>query len=307
MNSIYQISGVSKQAVHKHLHSEDHWEGIVSELQIQVDEIRSIHPGCGLEKIYDSLKPHGIGRDKFIAAFMDLGYRIRKRQNFTRTTLPVTHRYPNLIQGLLVWDKNRVWQSDITYFDVRGSFCYIVFIIDIYTKVIRGYQVSDHMRADANLSALTMAIQGNKNLNGLIHHSDRGSQFIDNRYRKLLEDNGMLMSMGLIAQENAYAERINGTIKNEYLHYKTISSLADLRRELKKAVDHYNTKRIHRHLPGKQSPSQFESQLLHLSTQNRPKVIVYTEGNSKIRSASSRSDFNPETEPQVHVCPMVIN
>jgi putative transposase len=192
-------------------------------------------------------------------------------------------------------------------FDVCGSFCYIVFIIDIYTKVIRGYQASDHMRAEANLSALKMALQKNTNVNGLIHHSDRGSQFIDNAYRELLAANGMLLSMGLIAQENAYAERINGTIKNEYLHYKTINSLADLKRELKKAVEHYNTKRIHRHLPGKQCPAQFESQLLHLSTQNRPKVIVYTEGNSKIRSASSRSDFNPETEPQVHVCPMVID
>src|SRR5690606_1546650 len=122
-----------------------------------------------------------------------------------------------------------------------------------------------------------------------------------------LQRNDIYISMGLIAQHNAYAERINGTIKNEYLKRKNISSLRELKKELAKAVRHYNEKRIHRHLPGKQSPRQFEKQLLHLSTQNRPKVIVYTEGNPKISAASSRTDFNPETEPQAHVCPMVID
>jgi len=200
-----------------------------------------------------------------------------------------------------------VWQTDITYFEVGNSFYYIIFIIDIYTKVIRGYQVSDHMRAEANLKALSMALKEAPHTAGLIHHSDRGGQFTDLKYRDLLTTHGIHISMGLIAQENAYAERINGTIKNEYLNYKTINSLADLKREVKKAVEHYNEKRIHKYLPGKQAPREFEKELLHLSTQNRPKVIVYTEGNSKIRPASSRPDFNPETEPQDHVCPMVIN
>jgi len=307
MNAVYKIGGVSKQAVHQKSNTEQHWNMKLSELQAQVDEIRAIHSGCGLEKLYETLKPSWIGRDKFISVFMELGYRVRKRPNFTRTTIPSTLRYPNLIQGLLVWDKNRVWQTDITYFEIVNSFYYITFIIDIYTKVIRGYQVSDHMRAEANLKALSMALKEAPQSAGLIHHSDRGSQFTDLEYRELLTKHGIYISMGLIAQENAYAERINGTIKNEYLNYKTITSLAELKREVKKAVEHYNEKRIHKNLPGKQTPREFERQLLHLSTQNRPKVIVYTEGNSKIRPASSRPDFNPETEPQDHVCPMVIN
>jgi putative transposase len=307
MNAVYKFGGVSKQAVHKHLHAQADWSEDVRELQVQVDEVRSVHPGCGLEKLYDTLKPKWLGRDKFISIFMELGYRVKKRPNFIRTTIPAVLRYPNLIQGLLVQDKNRVWQTDITYFEVGGRFYYLTFIIDIYTKVIRGYQASDNMRADANLAALNMALKQAKGVNGLIHHSDRGSQFVDNRYRQLLKTNEMYMSMGLVAQDNAYAERINGTIKNEYLKCKTIDSFAILRKELKIAVNHYNEKRIHKYLPGKQSPLQFEKQLLDLSTQNRPKVIVYTEGNPKIRAASSRPDFNPDTEPQVHVCPMVID
>ena len=308
MNAVYEIGGVTKQAVHKHSQRVDTWEELMVELQVQVDEIRSIHPGCGLEKLYDTLQPSWLGRDKFIAAFMDLGYRVQRKRSFIKTTIPTAMRYPNLIEGLLVLDKNRVWQTDITYFEIAGRFYYLVFIIDIYTKVIRGYQASDHMRAEANLKALHMALtNAQRQVRGLIHHSDRGSQFVDNRYRQTLRDNDIHISMGMVAQDNAYAERINGTIKNEYLRYKNIKTLSGLTKELTNAVTHYNEVRIHRHLPGKQSPMQFENQLLNLTTQNRPKVIVYTEGNSKIRMASSHPDFNPETEPQAHVCPMVID
>ena len=305
MNSIYQVAGVSKQAVHKWNNRFESDRYLLEELAVQVDEVRAVHPGCGLEKMYDTVKPSWLGRDKFISTFMDLGYRVKKRPNYRRTTIPCSQRYPNLIQGLLVHDKNRVWQTDITYFPIGERHYYITFIIDIYTKVIRSYQVSDHMRAEANIAALKRAIKSVGNVKGLIHHSDRGSQYIDNEYRQILNDCGMHLSMGLIAQDNAYAERINGIIKNEYLNMKHIDSFEKLKRELAIAVNHYNKHRIHRHLPGKQSPMSFEKGLVHLNTQSRPKVIVYTEGNCKIRAASSRPDFNPETEPQVHVCPMV--
>ena len=181
----------------------------------------------------------------------------------------------------------------------------MTFIIGISTKVIRGYKVSDHMRADANLAALKMALTEAQGITGIIHHSDRGSQFVDSDYRSLLIKHGFQLSMGLIAQENAYAERVNGIIKNEYLVYRSINTFRQLKKEVASAIDHYNNKRIHRSLPNKQTPREFENELLSLSTQNRPKVIVYTEGFSKISTASSRADFTPETEPQVHVCPMV--
>lgn len=305
MNSVYQISGVSKQAVHKHNRAYIDYSDRLQGLITQVDEIRSIHPGCGLEKLYDSLRPPWLGRDKFISVFMELGYRVRRTKNYRRTTVPSILYYPNLIEGLLVWDKNRVWQTDITYYQVGDRFYYLTFIIDIYTKVIRGYKVSDHMRADANLAALKMALTEAQGITGIIHHSDRGSQFVDSDYRALLIKHGFQLSMGLIAQENAYAERVNGIIKNEYLVYKSINTFRQLKKEVASAIDHYNNKRIHRSLPNKQTPREFENELLSLSTQNRPKVIVYTEGFSKISTASSRADFTPETEPQVHVCPMV--
>ncbi len=180
--------------------------------------MREEHPGCGLAKIYENLRPDFIGRDKFVDLFMDLGYRIRRVKNYVRTTIPTHLKYPNLIEGMYVYGPTQVWQSDITYIYINNRFYYIVFIIDVYTRNIVGYRVSDSLRAIANIKALKMALNKLKTKpNGLIHHSDRGSQYVDKGYVKLLKESGIKISMGMRAQDNAYAERINGTIKNEYL------------------------------------------------------------------------------------------
>ena len=237
-----------------------------------------------------------------------LGYGVARKKNFHRTTIPTHIRFPNLISGMLVRDTDTVWQSDITYFYVEDRYYYIVFIIDIYSKVIRGYAVSDHLRAEANIAALKMAFKASGDrLDRLVHHSDRGGQYVDSGHQKLLADKGVSISMGMCAQDNPYAERINGTIKNEYLRFRNIENLAQLKRETKKAVQHYNSKRIHNHLPPGLSPLGFEKKLVSLGDQDRPMVIVYAEGNYKIREASSLSYFRPRKEPQVHDCPIVIN
>jgi len=112
--------------------------------------------------------------------------------------------------------------------------------------------------------------------------------------------------MGAKAQDNAYAERINGTIKNEYLKYWRINSLNELQNKLKQAVNHYNNKRKHNELPGRITPLEFDKSLLDLNSQKRPTVIIYAEGNYKIKAASSRLDFKPKGEPLAHNCPIEI-
>jgi hypothetical protein len=107
-------------------------------------------------------------------------------------------------------------------------------------------------------------------------------------------------------QDNAYAERVNGTIKNEYLKYWKPKDLEELQWMLKKAVTHYNNKRIHNELPGKTTPVQFEKSLLDLTSQKRPTVIIYAEGNYKIKVASSHFDFKPKEGTLAHNCPIEI-
>jgi len=297
--------GISKQAVHQYSKKQKLFNEQLYNLLVQVDELRAEHPGCGVEKMYYTLRPDFIGRDKFAGIFMELGYRVKKVKNYVRTTIPTHLKYPNLIEGLCVYKPNQLWQSDITYFYLNGKFYYIVFILDVYTRKIVGYKVSDHLRAEANIAALQQAIKAEDvSLNGMIHHSDRGSQYVDKGYLKLLEKHEIKVSMGLKGQDNAYAERINGTIKNEYLRRWQINSFRDLKAKVKKAVNHYNTKRQHDSL-NKYTPEQFEKSLVYLGNQKRPTVIVYAEGRNKTREVLNLPGFKPEKGALVHVCPMI--
>ncbi len=246
MNQFYSAVGISKQAIHQYHHRQREFDQKMEQLVMEADELRREHPGCGVEKMYYTLKPDFIGRDRFIETFMALGYRLKRKKNYQRTTIASKLYYPNLIEGMTLTGASQLWQSDITYIRVKDRFYYAVFIIDVYTRKIVGYQVSQTMRAEANVKALRMALM--EHPPPRIHHSDRGSQYTYKRYTCLLESLGTDLSMGLIAQDNAYAERINGTIKNEYLHYWNPQSFNQLKHQMNKAVKHYNMKRIHNSL-----------------------------------------------------------
>ena len=279
----------------------------MADLILHVDLLREEHPGCGVKKMYDTLRPEFIGRDKFCEILMNLGYGLLKVKNYHRTTIPTHLKYPNLIEGMSVFRPYHVIQSDITYFGLNEKHFYLVFIIDVYTKEILGHSTSSNMRAEANEKAMIKALKKIKHdANGIIHHSDRGAQYASKKYTDLLGKHNIQVSMGLIAQDNAYAERINGTIKNEYLKRWKINDEKDLIRKVDKAVKQYNEKRKHNAFGNKYSPLEFKNTLVDLSTQKRPKVIIYAEGNYKIKEASSILDFNPKKEPQAHNCPIGI-
>lgn len=255
MNELYNTIGISKQAVIQYQKRQLIFDDKILILLKEAEILRKEHPGCGVEKMYNTLKPDFIGRDRFIDLFMDLGFRLKKKRNYRRTTYASSIYYPNLIKGMKVFAPSMVWQSDITYIYVDERFYYAVFIIDVYTKKIVGYQVSNHMRATANVKALKMALGSNRA--PIIHHSDRGGQYIYKEYIRVLNDNKSQISMALSAQDNAYAERINRTIKEEYLDYWKPNSFDQLKRQVNKAVNHYNTKRPHNNI-GKLSPVEFE-------------------------------------------------
>jgi transposase InsO family protein len=269
---MYKTVGISKQAVHQYINRQQIFDAKLLQLVIEAEELRADHPGCGVEKMYEVLKPGFIGRDRFVEVMMQLGFRLKRKKNYKRTTIAGRLFYPNLIKGLPVNRPSQVWQSDITYIPVDGCHYYGVFIIDVYTKKIVGYQVSDHMRAMANLQALKMALKHHKPPD--IHHSDRGSQFTYTAYIDLLKQNNCKISMALCGQDNAYAERINRTIKEEYLDYWKPKNYQQLKGYLKKAVTNYNTLRPHNHL-NKMSPETFEQYWSSLSTERRPEITIF--------------------------------
>jgi len=272
MNALYKVIEISKQAVTQYANRQLVFDNQIKELIVEADILKQAHPGCGVEKMYDTLKPNFIGRDRFIETFMDLGYRVKRQKNYRRTTYSGDLYYPNLIKGLTINSPSSIWQSDITYIKVKDKFYYAVLIIDVYSKKIVGYSVSDHMRASANVRALKMALKVHKAPK--IHHSDRGSQYTSNEYISLLKNNNCEISMGLIAQENAYAERINRTIKEEYLSYWKRENITQLKLQVKKAVYNYNNKRPHKNLP-KMNPNEFINHWKNIKMKDKPKITIF--------------------------------
>jgi len=276
MNSLYKEAGLSKQAIAQYGMRQKIFDNKVALLVLEADELRAEHPGCGVEKMYYTLEPDFIGRDRFVELMMELGYRLKRKKNFKRTTIASKIYYPNLIKGMKVNRPSMIWQSDITYIPIGNRHYYAVFIIDVYTKKIVGYKVSDNMRAQANMDALNMALKTNDP--PMIHHSDRGGQYIYNEYRELLRQNGSQISMALSAQDNAYAERINRTIKEEYLDHWKPKDFNQLKTMTAKAVKNYNNKRIHNNNE-RMSPEKFETKFSFLRPQERKLMTIFNNEN----------------------------
>jgi len=238
-----------------------------------------MHPGMGLRTIYERYNPEGIGRDAFIELGLKNGFRLQAVHQTVRTTFSVkSNRYRNLLEGKRFTDVNQVWSSDITYFKIGRKTYYIVFIMDVYSRRIIGYSVADNMRSEQNIKALKMALdlRGIENFNNeLIHHSDKGGQYISDDYTNLLTDFGIQISMCNIVYENAHIERVNGIIKNQYLYHWKITSYMQLSKKLEKAVWAYNYERPHSKL-GKLSPVEFEESLKELVVEKREELVIYT-------------------------------
>ncbi|MCV6628558.1 MAG: IS3 family transposase [Flavobacteriaceae bacterium] len=276
MNQLYKTISISKQAVYQYRNRQISFDKKLTRLVMEADELRLEHPGCGVEKMYYTLSPSFIGRDHFIEIMMELGYRLKVKKNYKRTTTAGKIYYPNLIKGIEVTQPNTVWQSDITYIPLNNRHYYAVFIIDVYTKKIVGYSITDHMRASANMQALKMALKDNPAPQ--IHHSDRGSQYTYKKYIELLKSKGSDLSMSLSGMDNAYAERINRTIKEEYLYHWKPKDYIELRSMIKKAVKNYNNKRIHNHLD-RTTPKQYEQTFPLIKSKQRKKLIIFNNEN----------------------------
>ncbi|MEM9831387.1 MAG: DDE-type integrase/transposase/recombinase [Bacteroidota bacterium] len=290
MKALYAHCGITKQAHYQQLSRAVSWqqkEAVMVGLMLQ---IREIHPGMGLRTMYEIYAPEGIGRDAFISIGLHYGFRVKAFGNETRTTFSSPYaRYPNLLSDRIIQGVNQVWTSDLTYFRLGNRFAYIVFIMDVYSRLIVGYWVAEHMRAENNLQALQRAFRkrGTRQFaHQLIHHrpatrSDRGGQYISELYTQALAKAQVRISMCQLVYENAHVERVNGTIKNQYLAHWNITSFAQLQKRLKQAVEAYNESKPHTAL-GKKSPQAFERYVSQLPRKERPRMRIWTENSAQI-------------------------
>ena len=172
------------------------------------------------------------------------------RKKYSMKTTNSHHRfykYNNIIKDLEITRPNQVWASDITYVRTVNGFCYLALITDMYSRKIVGYDLSDSLELKGCVRALNKAIYQAKNINGLIHHSDRGIQYCSNVYTQILKRKKIDISMTEEnhCYENAMAERVNGILKDEFYLDQTFANVAHAKRAAKNAVKLYNEIRLH--------------------------------------------------------------
>ena len=233
-----------------------------------VQSIRRRQPRVGGCKLYRMIKPDlqnmgiKLGRDRFYDILRVAGLLLKRKKRYYKTTNS-NHRfriYGNLIEALRASRADEVWVTDITYLRVEETFIYLALITDLYSRKIIGYDISESLNIEGSIRALMQAMRGKYNLEGTIHHSDRGIQYCSNGYTELLTSKKIQISMSAKGNpyENAVAERVNGILKEEFLLSETFKTKEDAIKATRQAIEIYNKERIHMSIEYKTPAEKYE-------------------------------------------------
>jgi putative transposase len=238
-------------------------------LNVEIARVHRANFGVyGIEKVWRQLNREGItiGRDR-VARLMDemeLSGVVRGKKK--RTTWPpeVSTRPADLVERqFTAAAPNQLWVADLTYVSTWSGFVYVAFVIDVFSRFIVGWRVSNSLHADLALDALEMAIwrRQHADLTGLIHHSDRGVQYLSIRYTERLAEAGAVCSVGSRGDsyDNALAEAVNGLYKAEVIRKSgPWRSLEHVELATAEWVDWWNNRRLHGAI-GDVPPAEFEA------------------------------------------------
>lgn len=274
MSRVYGYINSSRQAFHQKLDRQLRRLEYEAYLTPILQDLRVEHPGVAARQLYWILQPEQIGRDRFETLCFHLGLRLEKKKAFKRTTdSSGVVRFVNLVTGREFTGINQVWVSDITYYQIGDDFYYLTFIMDLYSRKIVGYSVSQRLITEATtLPALQMALKARQPQSGLIFHSDGGGQYYSKIFVELTAQYGIYNSMCDSVFENPNAERINGTIKNQYIKGYGPTSYPQLIKATERATRNYNYVRPHSEL-GKKTPDLYEQHILAKTSKKSVNVI----------------------------------
>ena len=271
ISELCELVGVSKQAYYQYDEDIAIAKAAREEFALQyIKDIRKDDPGLGGVKLWYMYRDKfgcdsPIGRDRFCRIISENGLKIRMRMRKPRTT-DSTHGLPtylDIVKDLVPTAANQLWVSDITYIVImddvyRYHFCYLSIILEAYTEEIVGWSVGPTLDTSYPMEALRMALKRieGKDVN-LIHHSDRGCQYASRKYVDTLKQHGIRISMTESGdpKDNAQAERINNTMKNELLKEMVFKSIQEVIGAVAVAVDFYNNRRPHMSL-GMKTPAE---------------------------------------------------
>ena len=219
----------------------------------------------GSPRIYEALKERGVAcSENRVARLMrSKGLRACQERTFKTTTKrngadPVA---PNLLKRDFAAQRpNEKWLADITYVATEEGWLYLAAVLDLYSRRIVGWAMSERMTSELTIKALKMALQHRQVQTGLIHHSDQGSQYTASEYQQLLRDWGIEVSMNGVGTwyDNAPMESFFGTLKTEWTHQRVYQTRNVARTDIFYYIEaFYNRRRLHSAL-GYVSPFTYE-------------------------------------------------
>ena len=255
-----------------------------------------------------------------------------QRAKSPRTTRPraETERPADLVERKFVAERpNQLWVADITYIRTYAGWVYAAFIIDVYSRMVVGWQLSKNLYTDLALDALNMAIwqrtHTGDDLSGLIHHSDRGVQYRALRYTERLEEQDLVASVGSRGDsyDNAMAEAFNSLFKAELIrnrHKGPWRGIDDLEIAVAEYIDWFNHRRIHGEI-GYVPPAEYEAQHTRRSNRHQsPSTTSSTPDNHPLqnpgldsaaavgaRSAAMVATVAPTTPIRAFMCLLLID
>ena len=207
-----------------------------------------LHPFYGYRKIAVALKDMGVSRKQVRLIMKKAG--LRAIYPGKRLSIPskMHKKYPYLLKNKNIWLPNQVWATDITYIKLKGGHVYLAAIIDLYSRKILSWKLSNTLDTEFCISALEEAIM----IYGIpgIFNTDQGSQFTSNVFTDKLDEYGIQISMDGKgrALDNIYIERFWRSLKYEEIYINEYASMEELKIGLKKYFIFYNAERFHQSL-----------------------------------------------------------
>ncbi len=187
---------------------------------------------------------------------------IRKRKFVMTSDSRHTYTvYPNLAQYVQVSAVNQLWVADITYLRLGKEFVYLAVVLDVYSRRVVGWSLGRSLHTELPLTAFRKALADRQPGPGLVHHSDRGSQYASDVYVKTVESAGLVMSMSRPARpwENAHSESFMNTLKSEQINCVSYQTMEELEAQIEEFIEQfYNKERLHSALKYR-SPEEFEA------------------------------------------------